>query len=264
MFTFLFIIIFMVLLKHTGICSPCVMMLILINMADVEISLVRGNVLHEQVSCFSIASWLFLVGNFSHFNFAVSLCLGLKQVNFLRIFASVNLIELDWGHLVFIKCLLILLSVEARYLMCIHRPNISQVMDEANHCLVTVGVELVFGWNTSLIKLFQQSINFLEFNKSILSDVFSNFISEIGSESQVVFKLYVNGLIVVVQPLTLHRFFAVCGITILAKSCFSGIVRSDHYLPDVLFGETPVVFIINDLNSIWHLMGAYFFFLKQI
>jgi hypothetical protein len=71
-------------------------------------------------------------------------------------------------------------------------------------------------------------------------------------------------LIVVVEPFTLQRLLAISCITVFAESSFSGVISSDHYLPNIGFIEGPIVILTDNLDSIWHLMRTNFFLLKQV
>lgn len=137
-------------------------------------------------------------------------------------------------------------------------------MNEANHSLSTFRIELILKWYSLIVQFLQQSVNLLEVNESILCNVLSNVVSKISSESQLILKLNMHSLIVIIQPCSLQRLLTIFGITIFAESSLDGVIRSDHYLPEVLLLKFPLMILCNHLHPVRQLMCANFSLFEKI
>lgn len=140
---------------------------------------------------------------------------------------------------------------------------IIEFVNKSHHGLVALRLELVLCRNTSVIKLLQKLINLLEVTLRISGDIWQNIVPEVSGESQVLVRdLDMESLIIIVKPSSLDRLFAIRDISMLAESSLHGVISLDHDLPDVLLLKAPFMVLGDDLDSIGHLMGAYFLVLK--
>lgn len=140
---------------------------------------------------------------------------------------------------------------------------IIEFVNKSHHGLVTLRLELVFCRNSIVIQLFQKLINLFEIALRVSGDIRQNIVPEVSGESQVLIRdLDMESLIIIVKPSSFHRLFAIRDISMLTESSLNSIISLDHDLPNVLLLKAPFMVLGDDLDSIGHLMGAYFLVLK--
>lgn len=125
--------------------------------------------------------------------------------------------------------------------VCFYRRN---RLNEANHCTVAMSIEFVIITSFERLKFVWAILN------GILRDLFFHCIFKISEESETIFKLDLECLIIYWRPCTRH-LSCFTFATLWAKSSFSKVLVHDFDLPWIGFTKAPIMIIWNNLEFIW-------------
>ena len=99
----------------------------------------------------------------------------------------------------------------------------------------------------------------------IKSDIWLELVLEVGNESEVVFELNHDGLVVIGLPAATDVCFVAVGkITSFAKTGITGVIRPYQNGPYVLVSKGEPLIVFQYLDFIWELMGTGLLRLKKV
>ena len=195
--------------------------------------------------------------------FSQVVCLDLMMLD--------NLVPLDLAVGDLLRLLevivLLLLGVEALNLMVLQSEGVAsdlrQVVNEANHCLGAIRVELIVVSSLDLRPLIHTFLFGLLVR--VLSYAVFYVVAEICDESHAVLELNIECLIVNGGPLTVDGL----GLTValaasLAEDGFGLVAFNEVDLVSVVRGELEFVAFVHQLNLVWHRVCTHFLRVKQV
>lgn len=151
-----------------------------------------------------------------------------------------------------------LLGVEALAVVLFHAAVAVHLLDEANHGLVALRVEVdvVAGPDS------REAIGTV--NDRVLTNVVLDVIPEIGDEALAVVELDAERLIIDSTPRTVNYFAALALALGLALLGLSFVAIQEHRAVDLFLRECELMVRSDNLNLIGQLMGAQLISLEQI
>jgi len=162
---------------------------------------------------------------------------------------------------------LLLLGEKALHLVVLQSERVAsdlwEVVDEANHCLCAIGVELVVVSGFNLRPLIDTFL--LGFGVRVLSDTVFDVVAEICDKTHTVFKLNIEGLIVNGSPFTVDSLgLTMTLIATLAQDGLSLVALDKVDFVSVMGCKLELMALIHQLNLVGHRMRTHLLGVEQV
>ena len=135
------------------------------------------------------------------------------------------------------------------------------MLDEPNHCLAALRVELVVITRLNSHKLAYSLLNCL------LERVFGNLVFDVvpkvGQKANSIVQFNVEGLVVDSCPFALNGF-TVALLAFFAEDCLSLVVLHQIDPVDIFILELKLMALVDQLHLVWDLVGAHLLGVEEV